>query len=224
MGLFTSKQDRILKQRLKHYLFFTPKKLFYYKIALSHKSKPFLLGNKKIDNETMEFLGDAVLNLVATRYLYLHYPNMDEGELSRMRSALVSRTQLNKTAKRMHLSKFLKRTHETNIRQHVSGNTLEALFGAIFLDKGYKQAEKFFEELIKHNYIIAKEFEENNNYKSILLEKAAKEKFSLEFSTKKLYINNNLFFKSFIFVNKRLFAEGLGKKKKTAERRKKKGN
>ncbi len=178
---------------------------------------PYVVEGRAYTNETLEFLGDAVLNLIAANFLRNRYPDKTEGELSRMRSNLVSRKLLNKVASRLHLAKLIAKTRQTNVRHHVMGNTLEAIFGAIFLDKGYKGAEKFFEILIQKQYIIPEEYEANKNYKSLLLEKASKEKFKVEFVSKEKKINNKLLFKSFVFVNQNLFAEGIGTRKKSSE-------
>jgi ribonuclease-3 len=215
--IIKSKKDRIFAKRIKHTLFIKPSNITYYKIALSHRTKPIKVNGKWYTNETLEFLGDAVLNLIAANFLRNHYPDKSEGELSRMRSNLVARKQLNKVASRLHIAKLIAKSRYANIRTHVIGNTLEAIFGAIFLDKGYNQAEKFFMLLIEKEFILTSEYEANKNFKSILLEKASKEKFKVEFVSFEKEINNKLIFKSFVFINKTLFAEGIGTRKKASE-------
>jgi len=215
--IFKSKKDRIFIKKIKHNLFITPSNLSIYKIALSHKTKPFQHNGKEYTNETLEFLGDAVLNLISANYLKNKYPNKKEGELTRMRSNLVSRKQLNKIASRLHLAKLINKSKNTNIKNNVIGNTLEAIFGAIFLDKGYQEAENFFLKLVEKNYVKSEEYEINKNFKSQLLIKAAKEKFEIEFISKERTIKNKFFYKSFILINKNLCAEGLGRNKKSSE-------
>ena len=212
-----SKEDKIFKQRLKKTLTFSPRNILLYKIAFSHRTKPFVRDGKEYTNETLEFLGDAVLNLIVANYLKSKFPAKSEGDLSIMRSNLVSRKQLNIIAKRLHIVKFLSKSKYTYIHNNIQGNTLEALFGAIFLDRSYKYAEKFFFTLINNNLIPENEYTENKNYKSLLLEKSSKEKFKLEIVPIKKHISGHTFFKSFIFVNQKLFAEGLAKRKKSSE-------
>ena len=212
-----SKQDRLLIRKIKRNLFFTPHRFEFYKIALSHRTKPYFVNKKKYTNETLEFLGDAVLNLIAAHFLREYYPDKTEGDLSKMRSNLVSRRQLNIIAKRLHIGKLLHKSHGTYIFNNVLGNTLEAVFGAIFLDRGYKYAEKYFHKLVIKKIILEEDYIVNKNFKSILLEKSDKEKFKLEFLSEKRVINGRNFFKSYIFANKNLIAEALGRKKKYSE-------
>ena len=106
-------------------------------------------------NERLEFLGDAVLELVVTEYLYKKYPKKAEGGLTNWRAALVNAKQLSKIAQNLGFNDFLLlsqgETKETGkSRQYILANTFEALIGAIYLDQGYKKAEEFIEKkLIK---------------------------------------------------------------------------
>ncbi|MFA4872777.1 MAG: ribonuclease III [Patescibacteria group bacterium] len=112
-------------------------------------------------NERMEFLGDAVLELVVTEYLYLHYPN-PEGELTNWRASLVNANMLSELAKEIDLDAHLMLSRgeakETNTkaRQYILANAYEALIGAIYLDQGWEPAKQFIEEqvLVKLPYIL----------------------------------------------------------------------
>ena len=106
-------------------------------------------------NERIEFLGDAILELVVTDFLYRNYPN-PEGDLTNWHSALVKTESLAEVAKELHLSRFFKLSRgeaKGNSRSHglISANSVEALIGAIYLDQGYGGAEKFITK-----YIISK--------------------------------------------------------------------
>lgn len=116
--------------------------------AVTHRS--YLNENKsyKLDhNERLEFLGDAVLELIVTEYLYNNFPN-PEGELTSWRSALVNGEMLAKIAQKIKLEKFLLMSRgeakdKGKARQYILANALEAVIGAIYLDQGYETAKKF---------------------------------------------------------------------------------
>ncbi|MFC1598507.1 ribonuclease III [Patescibacteria group bacterium] len=104
-------------------------------------------------NERLEFLGDAVLELVVTEYLYLNYPN-PEGELTNWRASLVNSTMLSTVARELDVESFLYlskgETQDTNIkaRNYILANAMEAIIGAIYLDQGYKVSEIFITDKI----------------------------------------------------------------------------
>ena len=112
-------------------------------------------------NERMEFLGDAVLELVVTEYLYLHYPN-PEGELTNWRASLVNANMLSELAKEIDLDAHLMLSRgeakeaNTKARQYILANAYEALIGAIYLDQGWEPVKRFIEEqvLVKLPYIL----------------------------------------------------------------------
>lgn len=136
------------------------------KINLNFKNKDLLvqafchrsyLNEKpefKLDhNERLEFLGDAVLELVVTEYLYQNYPQKPEGELTSWRAALVNAENLSKTAQSLGFSDFLLLSKgETKTlgkaRKYILADTFEALIGAIFLDLGYKTCQDFIKQVI----------------------------------------------------------------------------
>ncbi len=98
-------------------------------------------------NERLEFLGDAVLELVVTKYLYAHYPN-NEGELTSFRAALVNADTLGETSRELGVNDFLllSKGEAKDVgrgRQEILGNAFEALVGALYLDGGYNKAEEF---------------------------------------------------------------------------------
>ncbi len=121
--------------------------------ALVHRS--YLNENPDFsleDNERLEFLGDAVLEMVITEYLYQNYPN-PEGELTNWRAALVNAKMLAEVADRLALNNYLllSRGEAKDIgraRQYISANAFEALIGAIFLDQGYEKVSQFIKKEI----------------------------------------------------------------------------
>ncbi len=122
-----------------------------------NENPDFRLSN----NERLEFLGDAVLELIVTEYLYQKYPKKSEGELTNWRASLVNAKMLAKTAKETGFNDFLLlsrgETRELGkARQYILANTFEALIGAAYLDSGYKNCEKFIKKylLVKLPHII----------------------------------------------------------------------
>jgi len=106
-------------------------------------------------NERLEFLGDAVLEIIVTEYLYHHYPNSPEGELTNWRASLVNSKMLSKIADEIKLENYLflskgeAKDKNSKARQYIMANAVEALIGAIYLDQGIKSAKKF----VKNNII-----------------------------------------------------------------------
>lgn len=120
--------------------------------ALTHRS--YLNEHKEAEqehNERLEFLGDAVLELVVTDYLFLKYPEKPEGELTAVRAALVNTVSLSDTASKLGLNEFLlmskgEAKDTGRARQYILANAFEAIIGAIYIDQGYDTAKKFIAE------------------------------------------------------------------------------
>jgi len=115
-----------------------------YQQALIHKS-----ANKELNNERLEFLGDAVLNITVTEHLFKKYPKKDEGFLSKKRAFLVARKQLNTIGKKLINKLEIKHKNQT-ISPNMYGNTLEAIIGVMYIDKGIKKTQKFIYKKIIH--------------------------------------------------------------------------
>ncbi len=121
--------------------------------ALTHRSYLNENPDWHLDhNERLEFLGDAVLELVVTEYLYNNYPN-PEGELTNWRAALVNAVMLSKISNEFDLNKFVllsrgEAKDTGRARQYILANAIEALIGAIYLDQGYKPAEEFISKFV----------------------------------------------------------------------------
>ena len=145
--------------------------------ALKHKS--FDINN---NNERLEFLGDAILDFIITKQLYLENPGQEEGFLSQQRAIIVGRKHLNLVGKEIFSDSNIKSKLKI-IPKNVYGNTLESLIGAIYIDKGIRQAQKF---IIKHIY--SSEFIEglsDTDYKSKLLELSQKIKIKIDYKVLK---------------------------------------
>ncbi|RYD99545.1 MAG: ribonuclease III [Sphingobacteriales bacterium] len=152
MFLKKNEDDKELKKALKNILGFLPGHLPLYIIAFTHRSSnEDLVAN----NERLEFLGDAYIGSIVGEYLFKKYPNRDEGFLTEMRSKIVSRNSLNDIALKMGLQKLIRFNKNDKMlrRSNIFGNCLEALVGAIYLDKGFEKTRKFILKNMLYNYI-----------------------------------------------------------------------
>lgn len=123
------------------------------------------------NNERLEYLGDAILGTIVAEYLFKKYPNSDEGFLTKMRSKIVKRKSLNKIGDKMGLDVLLNEYNNTRLSRSMLGNAVEALVGAIYLDRGYVGTKRFVVRKMLRNYVNVHELESfDDNYKSQLLE------------------------------------------------------
>lgn len=196
-----------------------PKNLSLYKEAFTHKSYPKNLSGENSNNERLEFLGDAILDSVVAEYLFITYPKRDEGFLTNMRSKIVNRKSLDLIGEKLGFEKYIKFSYPEKQPKHFYGNVLEALIGAMYVDKGYKRTKFFI-----LNQIVAKFFDierlekTDDNYKSQLLELCQKQKFTLIFDTIQNKTDNNcLSFISKVIIDNVFCGEGVGSSKKEAE-------
>ena len=144
--------DKQLQQALRNILGYKPGYLQFYITAITHRSKN---EDEHDNNERLEFLGDAFLGSIVGEYLFKKYPTQDEGYLTEMRSKIVSRQSLNEIAIRMGLPNLMKYNNQDKMlkRSNIFGNALEALVGAIYLDKGFKQTKRFILNNLIANYV-----------------------------------------------------------------------
>ncbi|MGB1445117.1 MAG: ribonuclease III [Flavobacteriaceae bacterium] len=173
---------------LKGYLGYSPRNKSVYQTAFTHRSM-----NTKNDQgvyvnfERLEFLGDSAIGTVVANYLYSELREDDEGELTRMRSKIVSREKLNSIGKELKLLDHLICTGKKELfGDDIYGNLLEALIGAVFIDKGYEQCKKVVFKLIIDPHVSLLDVKkEIISYKSVLIEWGQKEKVVVDFSTDK---------------------------------------
>lgn len=150
---------------------FTPARLSIFKLAFSHKSNPSDKAYAIQNNERLEFLGDAVLGTIVAEYLFKKYPNANEGFLTKMRSKIVKRSTLNSIGDKMGLDVLLNEYSQTRLSRSMLGNAVEALVGAVYIEKGYDGTIKFVEKKLLKGYVDIHELERfDDNYKSQLLE------------------------------------------------------
>ena len=171
------------KKQLNNVLGFSPGDVSLYKTALSHRS---VREGADENNERLEFLGDAVLSSIIAHYLFKKYPYKGEGFLTEMRSKMVNRQKLNEIALKMGLKKitFYNKFDNALKVSQIFGNTLEALIGAVFLDKGYRKTQRWVEEYIIFPHLFTDDLEGIEiNIKNKLYGWANKNGKALEFET-----------------------------------------
>lgn len=164
-------EEKDFAKKLKGLVGFTPANLTIFKLAFSHKSNSSEKAYAIQNNERLEFLGDAVLGTIVAEYLFKKYPNANEGFLTKMRSKIVKRNTLNKIGDKMGLDMLLQEYSQTRLSRSMLGNAVEALVGAVYLEKGYFRTKQFVVRKILRNYVDVHELESyDDNYKSQLLE------------------------------------------------------
>lgn len=171
------------RKQLRNVLGFTPGKPVLYKTALTHRS---IKEGSDQNNERLEYLGDAILSAIIADFLFKRYPYKEEGFLTEMRSKMVNRNQLNDIAIKMGMKKisFFNKFDSSLKMSQIFGNTLEAVVGAIYLDKGYDKTNQWVMERIIQPYLFMDDLENLEiNHKNKLYGWANKNGKNLEFDT-----------------------------------------
>lgn len=171
---------------LKDLLGFYPTNLKLYDLAFIHKSaSTYDSQGNLVNNERLEFLGDAILGAIIADFLYNRFPQQDEGFLTKNRSKLVNRTFLTRLTFDMGLHVFIDSNTTKNIdKSHIYGDALEALIGAIYLDTDYQTTKHFVTKRILSQFVNLNEIEQKDtNFKSQLIEWSQKNKKELKFDT-----------------------------------------
>jgi ribonuclease III len=212
-----SKENRQLEKKLQNVLGIKPGNYSLYYTALSHRS---IKENSDENNERLEYLGDAVLSTVIADYLFKRYPYKGEGFLTEMRSKMVNRQQLNEIALKMGVKKLTLYNKFDNFLKgsQIFGNTLEALVGAVYLDKGYKKTQHWIVRQIILPYVFVDDLEQIDiNLKNRLIGWASKNGKKLEFETvqEKLEGNRRVFTIAVVLDGK-ILSQGKGYNKKDA--------
>ena len=163
---------------------FYPRNIQLYQQALLHKSTSIRSEKgRPLNNERLEFLGDAILDAIVGDIVYKHFEGRREGFLTNTRSKIVQRETLNKLAVEIGLDKLVKySTRSSSHNSYMYGNAFEAFIGAIYLDQGYERCKRFMEEKIFKNYIdLDKMSRKEVNFKSKLIEWSQKSKVEVSF-------------------------------------------
>ena len=204
------------------FLGFIPGNFYLYKLAFIHSSAPLKLHNGSLlNNERLEFLGDAILEAIVSDILYKQFPYKNEGFLSKVRARIVQRDTLNLIAVNLGIPKLLKsQINKDNNTLNPFGNALESLLGAIYLDKGYNKTKKYVLKNILSDDLLTRDMIINGaDFKSQILEWGQKNKKEIVFSDEEMPYNNqneHLFLSTLTIENQKA-GSGKGMSKKEAE-------
>ncbi|MDR3143053.1 MAG: ribonuclease III [Tannerellaceae bacterium] len=201
---------------------FYPDDISLYEQAFLHKSSSIEAGDGRwLNNERLEFLGDAILDAVVADILYKHFKNKREGFLTNTRSKIVQRANLDRIAVNLGLQKLV--VYSAKLSSHnnrLYGNALEALIGAIYLDQGYRKCYKFIEDVvIKKNLDIDKLANKEVNFKSSLIEWSQKNKLEITFDLIESFVDNdgNPVFQTCVTLFEHQIGVGIGYSKKESQ-------
>jgi ribonuclease III len=215
-------EKREFSSRLKKILGFRPGNLELYEIAFIHRSATFILPDgKKVNNERLEYLGDAVLDAILSDYLFEKFPDATEGFMTKIRSRIVNRDILNQLAISMGIHNILiSNISSVQPTKNLYGDALEALIGSVFLDKGFKKTKKLFIRNVLNKYLdLEVIINTDTDYKSLVFEWVQKNKSNLIFTYNEEYDFNRKksVFSTILTIDKEELGEGHGSSKKEAE-------
>jgi ribonuclease-3 len=201
---------------------FLPFKISLYKLAFLPKSATIGQDpNFSINNERLEFLGDAILDAIVADYLFRRFPDGNEGFLTKLRARIVKRKTLDSLAKQLEIPSLIRAgVFPGNKSKHLYGNALEALMGAIYMDRGYRTAQRFFIKKIMEKHIdLVQLVKKDPDYKSRIIEWAQKNRIEVVFESKEEHKSTQKtpYFVSTISLNTDHKGTGRGSSKKEAE-------
>lgn len=214
-------KDKVLVAAIQNIAGFTPSNLELYRLATMHSSIAKENGRGyKESNERLEYLGDAILGAAVADFLFKKFPFKPEGFLTEIRSRIVNRESLNMLARKIGVANIVQFDQKNaHLQQVILGNTLEAIVGAIYLDKGYIRTKKFvIDKLINPNYDVDDLVNADTNFKSKIIEWAQREGKEVKFeilNVKKA--RNHKEFTAVVMIDNEAKGTGYGNSKKKAE-------
>ena len=208
--------------RLKKILGFSPGNLKLYEIAFIHRSATFTMPDgKKVNNERLEYLGDAILDAILSDFLFGKFPDASEGFMTKIRSRIVNRDVLNQLAISMGINNILiSNLGSVHPTKNLYGDAFEALIGSVFLDKGFKKTQKLFITKVLNKYLDLNVIVNTDaDYKSLVFEWVQKHKLNLKFTYDEEYDFNlkKSVFSTTLIIDKEELGRGHGASKKEAE-------
>ncbi len=201
---------------------FRPGNIELYRCALTHKSvSNYSSYGQRINNERLEYLGDALLGAIIADYLFNVYHDSNEGFLTKMRAKLVNRDNLNQVAKKMGFDKLIiLHNNAVPTKKNLYGNALEAIIGAIYIDKGFNKSKKFIiDKIIRTHFDLDQLEYEDRDFKSQIIQWGQKNKQVISFVSHETIeeVNNQPLFVSTIHIMDMPAGEGIGATKKEAQ-------
>lgn len=217
-------EDKMFFRAIDDMFGFIPHNIELYKLALIHKSASIVLENgQHINNERLEFLGDAIIESVSSDYLFIEYPDKNEGFLTQLRSKMVSRQSLNSVAKRIGLDDYvITNASSGSAQKHIYGDAFEAMMGAIYLDQGYDFVNRLLINKIFAKYLKMETLAESEtDFKSRLIEWGQKNHHTVVFRTKGSPMGTGATrsFRCTVLIDNLEVGHGSGTSKKEAEQR-----
>ena len=170
IGKPTDPHAKEIAKFLRNVIGIRPGNLEIYLTALTHRSASSnVMEGHNLNNERLEYLGDAVLDAIMAEFLFKKYPLKFEGELTEMRSKLVSRERLGQLSRKMHLNELITINPNAHAKS-AGGDAFEALVGALFLDKGYEKTKQIvLKKIFENNYNLDEIVKEDVNFKSKII-------------------------------------------------------
>ena len=198
---------------------FSPSNTDVYLLAFRHSSAATKdETGVKNSNERLEYLGDAILDSIVAHHLYTRFPSLPEGDLTKMKSKIVSRKNLNAIGRSINLPDQLElRLGKQPLHQSIVGNAFEALVGAIYLDQGYDTTERHILKVLKKNG-LNKRVHIDVDFKSKLHEWCQKKRCKLRFTVvREVQDSGRSLYEVEVFIDGKSYGTGTGKSKKAAE-------
>ena len=204
-----SEKDLLFRKNISHIVGYNIHNLEIFKEAFSLKSST--KSTNKKNYERLEFLGDSVLGTIISCHLFQTYPNENEGFLTQMKSKIVNRKNLNKLGEDLKLSSLLQvDTSQIILSENISGNLLEALIGAIYLDIDYEFCKKIVLDRILTPSTINKLENKIISYKGLLLEWSQKKKVSIRYETcEEIQPNKTILFGCLVWLLNEIISNAL---------------
>lgn len=214
--------EHLTRREIEELLDLRIRNVSFYREALTHKSA-VKLYNVPRSNERLEFIGDAVLNLIVTKYIYEKFPTENEGFLTKIRMKIVSGKMLAKIAKAIKINNYIRMNNKAlkqnwNENERILEDALEALIGAMYFDMGFYHTTcfvyKMIDQFITDEYLL-----EDNNYKDILMRYTQSNCYKLPVyeTSKETGPDHKKLFTINVYVNDLLYGQGQAKIKKQAE-------
>ena len=188
-----NKESTEFNSFFRNILGYVPRRTELYHVAFTHRSSSSSHKGHRINNERLEYLGDAILSAVVADFLYKKYPFQGEGFLTELRSKIVSRASLNKLAVKIGLVEFIEYQHDsTGGFKSIGGDAFEALVGAMYLEKGYKFTRRVIVDKILCTYIDVEAVAATDwNFKSKLIDWGQKNHKKVVFEVVKTIAQNH---------------------------------
>jgi len=215
-----SADEGIFFNRLKKITSLRPVNLKIYQKAFTHRSMNIkdIHGNY-VNYERLEFLGDSILSVIVSKFLFNKFPSAKEGGLTKYRAKIVSRENMNQIGLKLNLIDLLELDQKIDFGENIHGNLLEALIGAVFIDRGYLKCQKFILDKIIADHVNVEQLEHSVlSYKGLLIEWGQKRKKKVRFTTTSDGgLDPEINYSTSVLINEVIIVKARGGSKKKAE-------